>query len=104
MPWTIAVPADALLSNSLTKDYHFKPGEPIAHSFSAGKKIKNVERSLQILIRGTDTSSYSQFVIHRKISIDSQVGDAYAMHLHRGSFKSLPLRISDKGDLELFAS
>ena len=104
MPWTIAVPADARLSNSLTKDYHFKPGEPVAHSFSAGKKIKSVERSLQILIRGTDTSSYSQFVIHRKISIDSQVGDAYAMHLHRGSFKSLPLRISDKGDLELFAA
>lgn len=103
MPWTIAVPADALLSNSLTKDYHFKPGEPIAQSFTPGKKIDSVERSLQILIRGTDASSYAPFVIHRKITIDTQVGDAYALHLHRGSFKSLPLRISDKGDLELLA-
>lgn len=104
MPWTIAVPADVLLSNSLTRDYHFKPGEPIGHSFTPGKKIDSVERTLQIMIRGTDTSSYAQFVIHRKIAIDSQVGDAYALHLHRGSFKSLPLRISDKGDLEQFAS
>ena len=104
MPWTIAVPADALLSNSLTRDYHFKPGEPITHSFSPGKKIDSVERTLQIMIRGTDTSSYAQFVIHRKIAIDSQVGDAYALHLHRGSFKSLPLRITDKGELEQFAS
>lgn len=104
MPWTIAVPADAVLSNSLTKDYHFKPGEPVAHSFTPGKKIDSMERSLQILVRGTDTSSYSPFVIHRKILIDSQVGDAYALHLHRGSFKSLPLRIEDKSDLEQFAS
>lgn len=104
MPWTIAVPADVLLSNSLTKDYRFKPGEPIVGSFSTGKKIKNVERSLQILIRGTDTSSYSQFVIHRKIMLDRQDGDVYTLHLHRGSFKSLPLRISDKSDLELFAT
>lgn len=102
MPWTIAVPADAKLSNSLTTDYHFKPGEVVENSFSPGKKIDSLQRSLQILIRGTDTHSYASFVIHRKILIDSQEGDTYTLHLHQGSFKSLPLRISDKADLERY--
>ncbi len=103
MPWTIAVPAEALLSNSLTKDYRFAPGEAIAQSFTPGKKLGRVERHLQILIRGTDTASYSNFVIHRKIAIDSQQGGTYTLHLHRGSFASLPLRIDDAADLEKVA-
>lgn len=102
MPWTIAVPADVRLSNSLTKDYHFKPGAPITTSFSPGKKVERATRSLQILIKGTDTHSYASFAIHRKIPIDSQEGDSYTLHLHRGSFKSLPLYIEDKDDLESY--
>lgn len=99
-PWSIAVPADILLGNSLTKNYHFRPGKPILASFSAGKKIISVKRSLQILIQGTDTQTYSHFVIHRRIPIDEQDGNQYTLHLHKGSFKSLPLRIEDAGDLE----
>lgn len=102
MPWSIAVPGDALLSNSLTKDYHFKPGEPITKSFSAGKTVLSAKRSLQILIQGTDTQSYSLFVVNRKIAIDEQVGDKYTLNLHRGSFKSLPLQITDVKDLEKY--
>lgn len=99
-PWSIAVPADILLGNSLTKNYHFKPGKPIVASFSAGKKIISVKRSLQILIQGTDTQSYAHFVIHRRIPIDEQDGSKYTLHLHKGSFKSLPMRIQDPNDLE----
>ncbi|MDP2204699.1 MAG: hypothetical protein Q8K65_00150 [Alphaproteobacteria bacterium] len=99
-PWSLAVPADILLGNSLTKNYHFKPGKPIVASFSAGKKIISVKRTLQILVQGTDARSYSHFVIHRRIPIDEQDGNKYVLHLHKGSFKSLPLRIEDESDLE----
>lgn len=99
-PWSLAVPADILLGNSMTKNYHFKPGKPILASFSAGKKIISVKRTLQILIQGTDARSYSHFVIHRRILIDEQDGNKYILHLHKGSFKSLPLRIEDPNDLE----
>lgn len=104
MPWTIAVPADLYLSNSLTQDYRFRPGVPITHSFSTGKKLESAKRTLQILIRGTDTNSYSPFVIHRKILIDEQQGDTYTLHLHKGGFKSLPLHIEDRNDLEQYVS
>ena len=100
-PWSIAVPADILLSNSLTKNYHFKPGKPIVSSFSAGKKVVAAKRTLQILIQGTDARSYSHFVIHRRIPIDEQNGNQYTLHLHKGAFKSLPMHIDDPGDLEL---
>ena len=103
MPWTIAVPADAVLGNSLTKNYHFKPGMPITASFTPGRKIERDTRTLQVLIKGTDTSSYASFAIHRKIPVDSQAGDAYTLHLHRGAFKSLPLHIDDKAELEQYA-
>lgn len=100
-PWSIAVPADILLSNSLTKNYHFKPGKPIVSSFSAGKKVVSAKRTLQVLIQGTDARSYSHFVIHRRIPIDEQNGNQYTLHLHKGAFKSLPMYIEDAGDLEL---
>jgi len=99
-PWSIAVPADILLGNSMTKNYHFKPGRPIVSSFSPGKKVLEVKRTLQVLIQGTDARSYSHFVIHRRIPIDEQKGNHYTLHLHKGSFKSLPMRIIDPNDLE----
>jgi len=103
MPWSIAVPADAHLSNSLASDYHFKPGEPITASFAANKKIIKVRRCLQILIQGMDADSNAKFVIQRKIMVDEQNGENYTLHLHRGNFKSLPLQIDDPADLEKFA-
>lgn len=102
-PWTIAVPGDIFLSNTLTKDYHFKPGHLIARSFSSGKVFTRAKRTLEILIQGTDSSSYANFVIHRKILVDEQEGESYTLHLHRGSFKSLPLQISSPTELEQFA-
>lgn len=102
MPWSIAVPADIHLGNSLSKDYHFAPGAPITQSFSKGKAIVSAKRTLQILIQGTDARSYSSFVIHRKIPIDEQEGDRYTLHLHRGAFKSLPLRIAKPAELEQY--
>ncbi len=102
MPWSIAVPGDILLGNSLVKDYHFKPGEPITKSFSAGKKLLSAKRTLQILIQGLDTRSHANFVIYRKIEIDEQDGENYTLHLHRGSFKSLPLHIQSALELEQY--
>lgn len=100
MPWTIAVPGDATLSSSLTRNYHFKPGEPILKSFSPAKKISRVERTLDILIEGSDSKSYSDFVIHRRVPVDTQDGEEYILHLHKGAFKSLPLHIDDPRLLE----
>ena len=102
MPWTIAVPSDVLLSNSMTRDYHFMPGQPITKSFSSGKTLASAKRTLEILIQGVDSLSYSSFVIHRKILIDEQQGDQYTLHLHQGSFKSLPLAISSAKELEQY--
>ncbi len=102
MPWSLAVPARAHLGNSLSKDYLFEPGQPFSHSFSAGKTILSSKRSLEVLFQGTDARSYSSFVIHRKILVDEQQGDKYTLHLHRGSFKSLPLRIEDANELEQY--
>lgn len=100
MPWSLAVPADAHLGNSLTSDYRFLAGQPITQSFSRGKTIVSSKRTLQILIQGTDARSYSSFVIHRKVPVDEQLGDKYTLHLRRGAFKSLPLQIFDPADLE----
>jgi hypothetical protein len=102
MPWSLAVPADAHLSNSLTRDYHFRPGTPIATSFSKGKTILTAERKLQILIQGVDSQSYSDFVIHRTIPVDRQDGEAYTLHLHKGAFKSLPMQIKRTEELEQY--
>lgn len=103
MPWSIAVAADILLSNSLTKDYHFRPDMPITKSFSPDKKPVSVKRTIEVLIQGIDSKSYSSFVIHRKIPVDEQQGDTYTLHLHRGSFKSLPLQIAAQAELEQYA-
>lgn len=103
MPWTLAIPGDVMLSNSATTDYHFTPGLPIRKSFSHGKTVFSVRRSLEILVQGVDSQSYSDFVIHRKILIDEQDGDKYKLHLHRGTFKSLPLQIRSAAELEQYA-
>ena len=102
MPWSIAVPADVHLGNSLSKDYHFRPGDPIRASFSSGKSLVSAKRTLQILVQGTDARSYSHFVIQRKIPVDEQQGDKYTLYLHKGSFKSLPLEIGNPKELEQY--
>jgi hypothetical protein len=102
MPWSIAVPGDMYVGNSLNKSYHFRPGKPITQSFTPGRKAHKVKRTLQVLIQGTDAHTYSSFVIQREILIDSQDGDNYTLHLHKGAFKSLPLHITDPADLEQY--
>ncbi|MBI1215456.1 MAG: hypothetical protein GC185_06535 [Alphaproteobacteria bacterium] len=102
MPWSIAVPGDMYVGNSLNKNYHFRPGKPVTHSFSPGRKAVKIKRSLQILIQGTDARSYSSFVVSREIPIDTQDGETYTLHLHKGAFKSLPLHIEDAGELEQY--
>lgn len=104
MPWSIAVPGDALLANSRTRAYPFRPGKVIVDSIAKeGMKPATVKRSLQILIQGTDARTYSHFVIQKNILIDSQEGVNYTLHLHKGIFKSLPLRIAAPTDLEQYA-
>lgn len=103
MPWSIAVPGDALLANSKRKDYAFRPGSLITDSITKGGTPATIRRELQILIQGTDARSYSHFVIHKNIVIDEQNGQDYKLHLHRGSFKSLPLRIAQPEDIEQYA-
>lgn len=102
MPWSLAIPAESHLGNSLNKDYLFAPGKPIAQSFSKGKTILSCKRTLEVLMQGTDARSYSSFVIHRKMPVDEQQGDKYTLHLHRGGFKSLPLRITSPQELEQY--
>ena len=102
MPWSIAVPADVLLSNSKSRNYPFRPGKVIVDSISQGKRPDFIRRTLQILIQGTDARSYSHFVIHKNIVIDEQEGRNYTLLLHKGSFKSLPLRIEDPELLEQY--
>lgn len=103
MPWSIAVPGDMLLANSKTRNYPFRPGKIIVDSFAKDSKPASIKRGLQILIQGTDARSYSHFVIHKNIQIDEQEGQNYKLHLHKGIFKSLPLRIEDQGELEQYA-
>ncbi|MEZ0259783.1 MAG: hypothetical protein ACAH80_02160, partial [Alphaproteobacteria bacterium] len=102
MPWSIAVPGDSLLANSKTKNYPFRPGKVIVDSIAKDGKPATIRRELQILIQGTDARSYSHFVIHKNILIDEQSGQDYTLHLHRGSFKSLPLRIAQPEDIEQY--
>lgn len=104
MPWSIAVPGDVLLENSKIRAYPFRPGKVIVDSITkASTKPASIKRSLQILIQGTDARTYSHFVIQQKIEIDSQEGNNYTLHLHRGIFKSLPLRIEKREELEQYA-
>lgn len=102
-PWSIAIHGDCRLSNSLTKDYHFKPGEPILHSFSTGKKLVGAKRHIEVMISGIEPKSYARFVQHRCIAIDEMNGDTYTLHLHAGEFKSLPMHVLSADDLERFA-
>lgn len=99
MPWTFAIPADAVISGSLAKDYHFKPGVPIEKSFTPGKTLLHVKRTVEILVQGIDTKSSASFIAHRKIVIDEQTGDDYTLHLTRGAFKSLPLYVHSTEEL-----
>jgi hypothetical protein len=103
MPWSIAIPADTTLSNTLTSGYHFKVGEKFTHSFSLGKKMLACSRHLHIMITGIEPKSYAKFVQHREIAVDEMKDGQYILHLHRGSFKSLPIQIIDAADLEKFA-
>lgn len=102
MPWSIAVPAEMTLKNSKIFGYRFLPGKLITESIAQGKKPDSVKRSLQILIQGTDARSYSSFVIQKTVVIDEQQGANYTLHLHRGAFKSLPLRIDDPAAIEQY--
>jgi hypothetical protein len=102
MPWSLAVPADSRLGNSMTKDYYFAPGKPITHFLSKGKTVVSTRRFLEVLVQGTDLRSYSSFVLHRKIPVDEQKGDTYILRLHKGAFKSLPLTIQDPAELEQY--
>lgn len=104
MPWTIAVPSDVFLSNSRSTNYSFSPGNAILNSFSNGKKLFSAKRTIEILIEGLDSKSYSNFIHHQSILVDEQVGDEYKLHLHRGAFKSLPLQIISPNELEQYES
>ena len=104
MPWSIAVHAECILSNSRAPRYPFRPGRAIVDSIArAGMVPVHVKRTLQILIQGTDARTYSSFVVHQNVVVDEQNGKDYVLHLHKGSFKSLPLRILDAADIEKFA-
>src|SRR5690606_22443408 len=104
MPWSIAVHAECILANSRAPRYPFRPGRPIVDSIAQeGMHPVHVKRTLQILIQGTDARTYSSFVVHQNILVDEQDGQNYILHLHKGSFKSLPLRIPNAEDIEEFA-
>ncbi len=104
-PWSISVPADVKLGNSLAQDYKLDLGKPIVDSFAKakGRKLVSCKRKLEILIKGMDVDSYAGFVVLRRIDLDEQSeGGIYTLHLHKGAFKSLPLRVSSAADVEQY--
>lgn len=104
-PWSIAIPAKMKLSNSLTKDYPFEVGEDIVQSFSHAKKLLACKRRIEVLIKGMDSKSYSTFIMRRSIDIDEQTLDGeYILLLHKGGFKSLPLRVESESDIEKYVT
>ncbi len=104
-PWSISIPAKMKLSNSLTKDYPFEVGEEVTQSFSHGKKLICCKRRIEILIKGMDSKAYSTFIMRRTIDVDEETRDQeYILHLHKGGFKSLPLRVEDENDIEQYVT
>lgn len=102
-PWSIAIPAELEYSNSRCAKYRLNAGKSPVKSFRDGAKPVTVKRWFDILISGTEPRSYAKFVIHRRVEIDAQKRDgAYELALHKGDFKSLPLYVESKEDVEQY--
>jgi hypothetical protein len=101
IPWTIAIADDITLSNTLTSNYKMDLGEKITNAVLTGNKLISVKRELELLIKGTDPVTRSIFSINRTIKLDEQdIKGNYTLHLHRGRFKSLPMHVKTKKEVE----
>jgi hypothetical protein len=101
-PWTIAIPSDIVLSNSISSGYEMNVGEPIKQAVLPNNKLFSAKRDLEILIKGTDPRTTSSFSIHKTIELDEQIGDEYRLLLHKGSFKSLDMWVKSKDEVEQY--
>jgi len=106
MPWTIAIPVEQPLENSMNPDYKFDLTSGKIQSFRPALHKNQspvfIERTLELMITGVEPHSYAKFVKHKKISVDRLDQDGYQSFLHKGSFKSLPLKVSAKEDVEQY--
>lgn len=100
MPWTIAIPVDQCIGNSINPNYSFNLEEDKVTSFREGQEPVFIERTLEIMITGIEPKSYARFVKHKKIIIDSLDENGYKLLLHKGSFQSLPLNVKNREDVE----
>ena len=102
-PWTIAVPADVTMWNSIVEKYELNLGKE-QKGILPGYEPYFVERKMEFLIKGFEAMSSSIFTDHEEVYIDRQVGNKYELLLHEGTFKSLDVSIDDPHDIEQYVT
>ncbi len=100
-PWTIAVPANVKMYNSIVADYRLNIGKK-QKGVLPGYEPYFVERKMEFLIKGFEAMLSSIFTDHEEIYIDRQTGDDYELLLHDGTFKSLDVVVDDPNDIEQY--
>jgi len=100
MPWSIAVPANICLENSINHGYELNVGEKITQGILPDREIILTERKIEFLISGVEPNSSSFFAIHRSVDLDRQEDGKYELLLHEGTFKDLPMHVLNRDDVE----
>jgi len=100
MPWSIAVPANIRLENSINHGYELNVGKKIEQGILPDREIILTERKIEFLISGVEPSSSSFFAIHRSVDLDRQEEGKYELLLHEGTFKDLPMHVLNRDDVE----
>ncbi len=101
-PWSIAIPNNIILKNSINENYLLELGRPIKKSFAGNNKVLKAKRTLEILISGVEPVASSPFTFSRSIDLDTQDGDEYILYLHKGQYVPLPMYVQDKESIEKF--
>ncbi len=102
MPWSIAIPIDQPIGNSINPDYKFNIDGNSIQSFRKNQNPIFIERTLELMITGIEPKSYARFVKHKKILVDRLDSNGYKLILHKGDFHSLPLNVKNKADVEQY--
>ncbi len=101
-PWTIAIPADIKLSNSINDNYTMEINSPITKSAFPEYTLLYAKRKIEFLITGSEAESSSAFIDHEEVYIDEQNGDDYNLLLHEGRFQELDIVVNDPTEIEQY--